>query len=80
MQKFRDLKIRTRLIILFLILALLPLLAALGIFYWEFTSSTQAKIATYSQQIMRQIAQNLAHRVAYLSSVSIEIEFSGPFY
>ncbi len=78
MQKFRDLKIRTRLIILFLILALLPLLAALGIFYWEFTSSTQAKIATYSQQIMRQIAQNLAHRVAYLSSASIEIEFSGP--
>ena len=77
MQKFHDLKIRTRLAVLFLILALLPLLAALGVFYWAFTSSHKDKICTYSQQIMRQMAQNVASRMSYLSNASIEIEFSG---
>jgi len=73
---FRNLKIRTRMVFLFMILSLIPLLVTVFVFYQQFNSSIQEKISTYSVQVMSQVAQNIKRDLDRLENDSIEIEFS----
>lgn len=73
---FRNIKIQARLILLFLILSLLPVLIT-GLFsYRESSDAIQSKISTYSVQVMSQIGENIERELARLENDSVEIEFS----
>ena len=73
---FRNIKIQARLIILFLILSLVPLIIT-GIFsYRESNNAITSKISTYSVQVMSQVGENIERELARLEYDSIEIQFS----
>lgn len=73
---FRNLKIRTRMVLLFMVLSIIPMLLVVYIFYQEYSASIQEKISTYSVQVMSQIARNIERDLGRLENSSIEIEFS----
>ena len=73
---FRNLKIRTRMVLLFMVLSIIPMLLVVCIFYQEYSASIQEKISTYSVQVMSQIARNIERDLVRLENTSIEIEFS----
>lgn len=72
----RSFKIQTRLIALFLVLSLIPLLVT-GLFsYYESSSAIKNKISTYSVQVMGQVSENIERELSRLENDSVEIEFS----
>lgn len=72
----RNTRIQTRLILLFLILSLVPLIIT-GIFsYKESSGAIKSKISTYSVQLMSQIGENIERELAMLENTSIEIGLS----
>ncbi|WP_122628341.1 cache domain-containing sensor histidine kinase [Lucifera butyrica] len=73
---FRNFKIRTRLVLLFIILALLPLIVTVVIVYKDTGDALQSKISTYSVQVMSQVSQNIKRELDRLQNDSVEIEFS----
>jgi len=73
---FRNLRIRTRMVLLFMVLSIIPMLLVVCIFYQEYSASIQEKISTYSLQVVSQIARNIERDLVRLENTSIEIEFS----
>lgn len=73
---FRNFKIRIRLVLLFTILSLIPLLVTLVLVYKDSSNAIKAKISTYSVQVMRQVSENIKRELDKLQYDSVEIEFS----
>ena len=73
---FRNIKIQSRLILLFLILSLIPLLTTSFFSYKQSSDAVKAKISTYSVQVMDQVSANINREVVSLENDSVEIEFS----
>lgn len=72
----RKIKIQARLILLFLILSLIPLLITGYFSYAESSKAIKSKISTYSIQVMDQVSENIQREIARLENDSVEIEFS----
>ncbi|MCX7711720.1 MAG: sensor histidine kinase [Clostridia bacterium] len=73
---FRNIKIQARLILLFLILSLIPILITGFFSYKESSNAIESKISTYSVQVMSQVGENIERELAKLENDSVEIEFS----
>jgi two-component system sensor histidine kinase YesM len=73
---FRNIKIQVRLILLFIILSVLPLLISGIDSYNKSSDAIKTKISTYSVQVMSQISENIGRELARLENDSIEIGFS----
>lgn len=73
---FRNFKIRTRLVLLFTILSLIPLLVTVALVYKDSSDALKRKISTYSVQVMHQVSANIKRELDRLQNDSVEIEFS----
>ena len=73
---FRNFKIRIRLVLLFTILSLIPLLVTVVLVYKDSSNAIKAKISTYSVQVMRQVSENIKRELDKLQYDSVDIEFS----
>ena len=73
---FRNFKIRTRLVLLFAILSLIPLLVTVVLVYRDSSHAIKTKISTYSVEVMRQVSQNILRELDKLQNDSVEIGFS----
>ncbi len=72
----RNIAIQTRLIILFLLLSLVPMLIT-GLFsYQQSSRAIEDKIKTYSRQVMNQVAQNIEAEMTRLENDTIDVGFS----
>jgi Predicted signal transduction protein with a C-terminal ATPase domain len=72
----RNIKIQVRLILLFLLLSLLPMLIT-GLFsYHQSSRAIEDKIKTYSRQVMNQVAQNIEVGMTRLENDTIDVGFS----
>jgi two-component system sensor histidine kinase YesM len=75
-KAFRHLKIRTRLILLFTVLSLIPMIVAMFFVYKDSSDALKEKISTYSVQVMSQVSENIKRELDRLENDSVEIEFS----
>lgn len=75
-QKFRNLKIRNRLVLLFIALALIPCVVSVFFAYKNSSDAIENKISTYSVQVMNQVSQNMRRELDRLQNDSVEIAFS----
>ncbi|CUH96757.1 hypothetical protein P22_2868 [Propionispora sp. 2/2-37] len=75
-QKFRNLKIRSRLVLLFIVLALIPCVVSVFLAYKNSRDAIENKISTYSVQVMNQVSQNMRRELDRLQNDSVEIAFS----
>jgi two-component system sensor histidine kinase YesM len=73
---FRNFKIHTRLVLLFTILSMLPLLVTVVLVYKNSRDAIKAKISIYSVEVMRQVSENIKRELNKLQNDSVEIEFS----
>lgn len=73
---FRNIKIRTRLILLFTILSLIPMIVTIYFVYKDSSDALKEKISTYSIQVMSQVSANIKRELDRLENDSVEIEFS----
>ncbi|GMA97434.1 histidine kinase [Pelosinus sp. IPA-1] len=73
---FRNFKIRTRLVLLFTILSIIPLLITVILVYKDSSDALKAKISTYSLQVMSQVSENIKRELDRLENDSVEIGFS----
>ncbi|MBP2657157.1 MAG: integral rane sensor signal transduction histidine kinase [Firmicutes bacterium] len=73
---FRNFKIRNRLVLLFTVLSLLPLLVIVTLVYKNSSDAMKTKISTYSVEVMRQVSENIERELDKLQNDSVEIEFS----
>lgn len=72
----RNLKIKTRLILLFTILSLIPVIVTIFFVYKDSSHALKEKISTYSVQVMIQVSENIKRELDRLENDSVEIEFS----
>ncbi|QTL99180.1 HAMP domain-containing protein [Iocasia frigidifontis] len=75
-NKIRGIKIHYRLIILFLLLSLLPMLVTSIFSYQESSEAIYNKINTYSTQVVNQVSRNIMVELDRLEYDTIEIGFS----
>lgn len=75
-NNFRNLKIRTRLILLFTILSLIPVVVTIFFVYKDSSNALKEKISIYSVQVMNQVSENIKRELDRLENDSVEIEFS----
>jgi two-component system sensor histidine kinase YesM len=73
---FRNIKIQSRLLLLFFILSLIPLLITSIFSYRSSSYAMRAKISTYSVQVMDQVRENIQREIQRLENDSVDIEFS----
>jgi len=73
---FRNIKIQTRLVLLFLILSLIPLLITGFFSYTVSSNAIKDKVGTYSIEVMNQVGENITREIERLENDSVEIEFS----
>jgi two-component system sensor histidine kinase YesM len=73
---FRNIKIQARLVLLFIILSVVPLLISGVDSYNKSSNAIKTKISTYSVQVMSQISVNIGREITRLENDSIEIGFS----
>lgn len=73
---FRNIKIQYRLLLLFFILSLIPLLITSIFSYKSSSDAIKAKINTYSVQAMDQVGENIQRDIQRLENDSVDIEFS----
>lgn len=73
---FRNFKIRTRLVLLFTVLSVIPLLITVILVYKDSSDALKEKISTYSLQVMGQVSENIKRELDRLENDSVEIEFS----
>ena len=72
----RNIKIKTRLILLFILLSVIPLAITSIFSYGETTEAIKSKISTYSVQIMSQVGINMERELNRLEIDSVDIELS----
>lgn len=72
----RNIKIQTRLILLFLLLSLLPMLITGYFSYQQSSMAIQNKINTYSLQVVNQVSRNIKVQMRMLENDTIDIGFS----
>ncbi len=72
----RNMKIQTRLILLFMLLSLLPMMITGFFSYQQSSMAIQNKINTYSRQIVNQVAKNIKVEMTRLENDTVEIGFS----
>lgn len=72
----RNIKIQARLILLFLLLSLLPMLITSLYSYQKSSQAIQKKIDTYSLQIVNQVARNIKVQMTILENDTVDIGFS----
>jgi len=75
-SKIRSVKIHYRLIVLFLLLSLLPMLVISIFSYKESSDAIHNKIDTYSRQVVNQVSKNIMVELDRLEYDTIEIGFS----
>lgn len=75
-SNFRNLKIKTRLILLFTILSLIPVVVTIFFVYKDSSNALKEKISMYSVQVMNQVSENIKRELDRLENDSVEIEFS----
>jgi len=75
-KKSRNVKLRTRLVLLFMILSLIPLLVTVVLVYKGSSHAIETKISTYSVQVMEQLSKNIKRELDKLENDSVEIGFS----
>ncbi len=73
---FRNIKIQARLVLLFIVLSVVPLLISGVDSYNKSSNAIKTKISTYSVQVMSQISVNIGREITRLENDSIEISFS----
>jgi two-component system sensor histidine kinase YesM len=76
LNPLRNIKIQSRLILLFLILSLIPLLITSLFSFKQSSDAVKTKISTYSVQVMDQVSANIKRELDMLEYDSVEIEFS----
>lgn len=74
--RIRNTKIQTRMVLLFLLLALLPMAITSYFASQQSTQALQNKINTYSRQVVNQVARNIQVEMKRLEYDTIEIGFS----
>lgn len=73
---FRQLKIRTRLVLLFACLSMVPVIFTVFFTYQQSSFALTNKISTYSVQVMQQVGTNVQRELDRLENDSVDIEFS----
>lgn len=73
MQKVRSIRIQTRLISSFLIISIIPLAITSFIAYKKSSDAIQAKINTYSVQVMAEVSRNLQTELTFKESLCEEL-------
>jgi len=76
LKNIRNLKIRTRLILLFLLFSLLPMMITGFFSYQQSSKAIQNKVNTYSRQVVNQVAKNVKVEMTRLENDTVEIGFS----
>lgn len=72
----RSIKLQARLILLFLLLSLLPMLITGFFSYRQSSMAMENKIKTYSMQVVNQVARNIKVEMSRLEYDTVEIGFS----
>lgn len=73
---FRNIRIQTRLIGSFFILSFVPLLITGYFSYYKSSSAIEAKIKTYSEQLMNHVSRNIEYKIEKLVTDSEELIYS----
>jgi two-component system sensor histidine kinase YesM len=72
----RNIKIQARLILLFLLLSLLPMVITGFFSYQQSSMAIEHKIKTYSTQVVNQVARNIMVEMTRLENDTIDVGFS----
>ncbi|HBF38206.1 MAG TPA: two-component sensor histidine kinase [Firmicutes bacterium] len=72
----RNIRIQARLILLFLLLSLVPMLVTSLFSYQQSSRAIEDKINTYSRQVVNQVAQNIEAEMTRLENDTIDVGFS----